>query len=71
VTLADVFDALTSERPYKRAWSTEEAVHLIEENAGVHFDPELIQPFKTVLPEILKIKEQYTEECGALTDMDL
>ena len=71
VSLADVFDALTSERPYKRAWSSEDAVHLIEENAGTHFDPALIQPFKSVLPEILKIKDQYTEECGALTDLDL
>ncbi len=71
VTLADVFDALTSERPYKRAWSTEDAVHLIEENSGTHFDPGLIQPFKAVLPEILKIRDQYTEECGALTDLDL
>ena len=71
VTIADVFDALTSERPYKKAWSTEDAVHLIEKNVGSHFDPGLIDPFKSVMPEILKIKDQYTEECGALTDLDL
>jgi putative two-component system response regulator len=70
VAYADVFDALTSERPYKRAWSAEDAVRLIEENAGTHFDPGLLQPFKEMLPEILKIRELYTEDCGALTDLD-
>ncbi len=71
VALADAFDALTSERPYKRAWPIEDALRLIEANAGSHFDPGLIRPFKSVLPEILAIKVQYTEECGALTDLDL
>jgi putative two-component system response regulator len=70
VTIADVFDALTSERPYKKAWPTEDAVRMIEEGAGVHFDPGLIQPFKSVLPEILKIGENYAEKYGALADLD-
>ncbi len=70
VAIADVFDALTSERPYKKAWPVDEAVRLIEEGAGSHFDPDLIEPFKQVLPEILRIKEKYAEEHGALTDLD-
>ncbi|MER3480518.1 MAG: hypothetical protein C4327_08590 [Meiothermus sp.] len=43
--LADVYDALTSERPYKRAWSREEALAELERGAGQHFDPELAQIF--------------------------
>jgi response regulator RpfG family c-di-GMP phosphodiesterase len=38
VSVADVFDALTSERPYKQAWPVEEAVDYIQNNAGKHFD---------------------------------
>ena len=40
-------------------------------DAGKHFDPALIQPFKSALPESLKIKAQYAEERGALPDLDL
>jgi putative two-component system response regulator len=59
--LADVFDALTSERPYKKAWSVEKAVNLIEEESGKHFDPELAGLFIKILPEILKVKERFKE----------
>ena len=41
--LADVFDALVSERPYKRAWSIEAALDFIREQSGRHFDPELTE----------------------------
>jgi len=61
VAISDVFDALTSERPYKKAWSTEKAVALIEEGAGKHFDPRLVEAFRNCLPEILAIKERYRE----------
>ncbi|MEN9377791.1 MAG: hypothetical protein RL710_2948, partial [Pseudomonadota bacterium] len=71
VAIADVFDALTSVRPYKKAWTVEAALQMIDEGSGKHFDPGLIQPFKSVLPEILKIKAQYAEELGALPDLDL
>ena len=57
--LADVFDALTSERPYKKAWTVEAAVSLIKENSGKHFDPELVNVFLLELPNILKIREQF------------
>jgi putative two-component system response regulator len=70
VAIADVFDALTSERPYKKAWSVEDALALIEEGAGKHFDPGLIAPFKQALPEMLKIREKYAEENGAPLDLD-
>ncbi len=43
--IADVFDALTSSRPYKRAWTFDEAMTLIEQEKNQHFDPELAQIF--------------------------
>jgi len=61
VAVADVFDALTTERPYKDAWPVEKAVNLIKEEAGEHFDPALVQAFVDSLPEILAIKEKYAE----------
>jgi putative two-component system response regulator len=61
VAMADVFDALTSERPYKKAWSVEDAVKAIREGAGSHFDPSLLPHFLAVLPAMLEIKERYAE----------
>ena len=59
--VADVFDALTSKRPYKEAWDIEKAVNLILEEKGKHFDPILVDAFEKVLPSIIKIKEQYPD----------
>lgn len=59
--LADVFDALTSVRPYKKAWSVERAVAEINRCRGSHFDPELVDIFNTVLNDIISIKEQYKD----------
>jgi putative two-component system response regulator len=61
VAIADVFDALTSERPYKAAWSVEKALALIESQSGKHFDPELVLHFQTCLPKVLEIKAQYMD----------
>jgi cyclic di-GMP phosphodiesterase len=60
-SIADVFDALTSERPYKQAWSVSDAVNLIIEERGKHFDPSLVDLFIEILPEIELIKEKYAE----------
>lgn len=59
--LSDVFDALTSGRPYKKAWSVEKAVDLIKEESGRHFDPALVEHFITLLPEMVALKEKYAE----------
>lgn len=59
--LADVFDALTAERPYKKAWKIEEAVDLIRQNSGLHFDPALVEVFLRELPGILEIRARYAE----------
>jgi len=62
VALSDVFDALTSERPYKKAWPVEEAVAEIKQSSGQHFDPELVHAFEKTLPDILDVRVQYLEE---------
>lgn len=61
VAIADVFDALTSVRPYKKAWTVEDAIKLIEQESGKHFDPELVPLFVKILPEIIKIKDQFSD----------
>jgi putative two-component system response regulator len=61
VAVADVFDALTSPRPYKKAWSIEEAESYIVENSGSHFDPQVVEQFKASLPRLIEIKNQYKE----------
>lgn len=67
VAIADVFDALTSARPYKQAWSVAESLAMIEEGAGQHFDPGLLVPFKSVMAEILEIKDRYSEDRGSIS----
>ena len=61
VAVADVFDALTSERPYKKAWPVEDSVALIKEESGRHFDPQVAAAFKKVLPKILEIKDEFSD----------
>ena len=61
VALADVFDALTTERPYKEAWPVDEAVALIESERGKHFDPSLVPLFVNTLPKFLEIKIKFAE----------
>ena len=60
-SIADVFDALTSVRPYKKAWPVADAVTLIQREAGRSFDPEMVQKFVALLPQILAIREQYSD----------
>jgi hemerythrin-like metal-binding protein len=61
-SVADVFDALTSNRPYKRAWTVEDAVRHIRDEAGRSFDPGVVEAFEAALPEILRIRELYRDE---------
>jgi len=56
VSVADVFDALTHDRPYKKAWSVEEALAEIESQSEKQFDPKVVKAFKQILPQLLKIK---------------
>ncbi len=52
-TVADVFDALVSKRPYKEAWDTKETLSYMEQEKGRHFDPELIEILKSNLDTII------------------
>ena len=62
VAVADVFDALTSERPYKRAWSIEDATKLLRSGSGKHFDPVCVDAFFSDFDEILAIKNTFVDE---------
>lgn len=61
VAIADVFDALVTDRPYKSAWPVDKAVALIRSEAGKHFDPELVELFFQELPVILEVRDRWAE----------
>ena len=56
--VADVFDALASERVYKRAWEIEKVIKLFEDERGKHFEPRLVDALKASLPKILEVRER-------------
>ena len=60
--VADVFDALTSPRPYKAAWTVEDASTLIFDQSGTQFDPSVVEAFRRALPDILRVRELYRDE---------
>lgn len=61
IAVADVFDALMTERPYKPAWTVDKSVDLIQRSSGSHFEPRLVDVFLEVLPQILTVREEYAE----------
>ena len=65
VAIADVFDALTTARPYKQAWTVEAAIEQVRKDAGKHFDPTLVELFMGVLPQVLAIRERWKEDNAA------
>ncbi|WP_425253330.1 response regulator [Janthinobacterium sp. NFX145] len=62
VAVADVFDALTSVRPYKRAWSVTDAVGYLQAQQGSHFDARLVELFVQQLPAIDAIRLRWAEK---------
>jgi len=62
VGLVDVFDALISSRPYKKAFPVDKAISIITEEKGKHFDPKLVDIFMSSLDEILAIKDMFSYE---------
>jgi len=64
--VADVFDALTTARPYKKAWSVDDAVAHVKSLSSSHFDPDVINAFSDVLAEILTIMGAYREDNGLM-----
>jgi len=59
VAVADVFDALTSKRPYKDAWTIEKALAVMREDSGKHFDPEVMRALEQAMPRVLGIYNEH------------
>jgi two-component system response regulator RpfG len=62
VAIADVFDALTSQRPYKKAWEPEAAYEYIEGQRGTHFDPRLVDAFVEAREETQEIRRELGDQ---------
>lgn len=62
VAVADVFDALTSARPYKKAWTIEAATKFLRDQSLSHFDPQCVNAFFRAWDEILEIHARYQDE---------
>ena len=62
VAVADVFDALTSDRTYKQAWSIERATQALHEGSVAHFDPACISAFFTDFDKVLAIKKMFVDD---------
>jgi len=62
VALADVFDALSSARPYKVAWEIDKTIAFIKEQSGKHFDPKCVDAFFENWENVLAIKEHFVDE---------
>ncbi|MBV1877933.1 MAG: response regulator [Pseudomonadales bacterium] len=56
VSVCDVFDALTSQRPYKEAWSAKRSLAYLRDNAGKQFDPLVVDEFVQALPQVLELR---------------
>lgn len=61
VALADVFDALTTVRPYKAAWPLDETLAYIRDNAGKHFDPSLLPHLIARMPDVINIMKKWSD----------
>jgi len=64
VAIADVYDALCSKRVYKEPWTEENVLNEIKQLAGSKFDPELVEAFFEILPNIKHTREQYPEDAS-------
>ncbi len=69
VAVADVFDALTSERPYKKAWSLEAAVDFLKNGAGTHFDPACVKAFLDAWEQVEVVRNTYQEDSLPVADL--
>ncbi|ELX10951.1 response regulator receiver modulated metal dependent phosphohydrolase [Janthinobacterium sp. HH01] len=65
VAIADVFDALTSARPYKPEWPIAQAVEYLEQQRGKHFDADLVDLFLKQMPALLEVKQRWAEQTAA------
>jgi putative two-component system response regulator len=58
IGLVDVFDALTSKRPYKEAWTVADAMAEIRQGSSKHFEPRLVDLFEKIVPKLVRIKDE-------------
>ena len=68
VTLADVFDALLSKRPYKEGWSMAEVIKFVKDKSGSLFDPFCVNALVENINEFLSIRESFSDEDSTLTN---
>ncbi len=61
MAVADVYDALISERVYKPAYSYEQAVEIIRDGRGSHFDPDMVDAFLALSEEFWRIAQQFAD----------
>jgi two-component system, response regulator RpfG len=61
VAVADVYDALSSIRPYKQAWSTDEALHYVSSQRGKHFDARLVDAFIGMKREVVQVQNEWRD----------
>jgi len=61
VAVADVYDALTSVRPYKNAWSSEQAFNYVTSQAGRHFDPHMVEAFSGMKKQVLQVQHEWRD----------
>ncbi|MDD5085580.1 MAG: HD domain-containing protein [Candidatus Omnitrophica bacterium] len=66
VAIADVFDALTTERCYRLAFSVEEALEIIREEAGKQFDPKVVDAFFSVIDKLIRVREEGLDRDNAV-----
>jgi putative two-component system response regulator len=62
VAVADVFDALTSERPYKKAWPLDDALRFLEDGRGGHFDPLCVEALLAGWEDVLEVRQRFHDE---------
>jgi len=61
VAIADVFDALSSVRPYKAAWPLPKIIDLLQNEAGKHFDPDFVKVFIELIPELVEFQQRWRD----------
>lgn len=58
---ADVFDALSSDRVYKKAWELQRILDLFEKERGAHFDPKVVDALMAIVPDLLAVRDRYRD----------
>ena len=71
VAVADVFDALSSERPYKTAFPMEECLRILQDGRGKHFDPRVLDAFMARRKDVIAIRQKHLESVFTKLECEL